>query len=145
MFLETPVYDITPAELYDSEIDNDDVYRLIQVSGYGKDGVKRATAPGTWLLGALAGSDNIIWLAIESHLDPGDSGGGVFWGNTNTLIGINSAVYLDRSDENRVYASLATRVDLYVDWIEETIEEFENPEEKEEEKKPPTAAGLNAL
>ena len=68
---------------------------------------------------------------LEFIIGSGDSGGGLFIGNK--LAGINSCVIASDRKPDSTYTDEAghTRVSLYVDWINKTIEEEENEKPKE--------------
>jgi hypothetical protein len=64
-------------------------------------------------------------MALEFIIASGDSGGGLFIGNE--LAGINSFVAAADKNPDSTYGDEAafTRISLYVDWIEQQIEKYE--------------------
>lgn len=121
IFLTDPVEGyISPAELGTTPITFQDYGWPITQVGYGGDGKKRGTDPGsTYIFGSGVGTDWMLWDCFGTQVNPGDSGGAVF--KSGKLVGITVAYFKNRED-GRAWMNVAVRVDLHIEWIEEKID-----------------------
>lgn len=125
----TPLYTATDEKGKAATISGYGITGTFQTGGVLADGKKRAghnkIDSGERAVLVCSPSVGRARLPLEFMIAPGDSGGGMFIGNS--LAGINSFVMATDKKPDSSYGdeSAFTRVSLYVNWIELQIEQYE--------------------